>query len=141
MAVTSCFTNANQLYREVEGCPLAAPGKTQDTSACAHCSFNLAFPKVAAIGCTVRTPPTLYDSAVAALSKRNPSLHSELLVLLKSAQQVEPSSEAAERWQKLATSWFGETAEDDAAEREVAMVVARFARAAIELGEPVEILS
>ena len=142
MAIVTKFTG--DVQAEIDGCPLADPVPDPDQSACGECSYNLVSPGRPRIGCVMRTPVGVYDAALTRLAARAPALHAELSELIKSAQSVPPgpTSPVAARWLDVARRWDEQIAEsgDDPDELEVVRLVGRFARAALDLEQPVQIL-
>ena len=139
------FVRAEELWREIDACPLATGQPATDRRACAACRYNAAFAGVARIGCVIHTPADVVARAQADLRARTPALSARLERLLRQHQQVHGGrqSRPARQWLDVATTWFEEAQRLPAAqaEQEVAMVIARFAHAALERGEAVLILS
>lgn len=155
MGPRSRFLDVERIHRRVPGCPLlvATPGASDgsdgsggtDEAACALCPHNLLAPGVAQIGCEVRTPADVVAAARHGLAVRDASLAGALASLLATGHRSTGTAddEATRRLLAVAESWYvtlGEDGPTDQAEREVARLIARFARASLVQGEPVEIL-
>ena len=144
MAHLTRFTDFERIRRNVAGCPLATVPPSDDESACARCPYNVVAPGEPTIGCQVRLPNDIIDAALAGLKARAPVLAEELEALLASARDLtgEAGDPAPGRWMALAEAWYESIEEGPSAsaEREVAMVIARFARAARERSEAVLLL-
>lgn len=147
MGRRSRFVDVERVHRRVPGCPLLSSvdeTKTSDEGACALCPHNLLAPGVARIGCEVRTPEDVVALARRGLAERDGALAAELDGLLSRGHRTSGAAddEAARRLVALAESWYVKIGEGPLAEaeREVARLVARFARASVVQGEAVEIL-
>jgi hypothetical protein len=146
MSLISRFVHAESLRRGIAGCPLASAPIAHDESPCQGCPYNLAQPGRPLVGCSVSTTPERFEHGLASLKARVPDLGRDLESLLSAHTMLEGGSddEAAVRLLKLAIAWYASIPEDgDRARRdeaELSMIIARFAKASIDLGEPVEIL-
>jgi len=143
MSITSGFEGREALAEEVPDCPLRHPERQPHQNACARCAYNRAHPGNAVIGCFVRTPYPVYEAALKGLAERAPDDRRELDLLLTGNQSLgSQNAEAAKRWLDLAQRWFAALPpEGDDAEREVAIIIARFARAYLETRKPVQLLA
>lgn len=150
MAYISRFVDRERLRRRVPSCPLATTDAGRDEGACAGCVWNLLAPGQAQIGCQSQTSAATLDMALSGLAARSPALHGELAALLGGGRLV--LAQDASSWLRCAAAWFallstpneGVTAGTQQtvdAEFEVCRVIARFARAASDQGEDVELLS
>lgn len=147
MGPRSRFVDVERVHRRVPGCPLLATvdeTSVPDEGACALCPHNLLAPGVARIGCEVRTPADVVERARKGLADRDATLAAELDRFLASGHKTSGSAddETARHLVALAESWYVKIGDGPSAdaEREVARLVARFARASVMQGEPVEIL-
>jgi hypothetical protein len=133
------FADFERLRARVRGCPLASlEGGSERT--CASCPYNLIAPGQPTIGCETRTPAPVLSRALTALEGRDASLAAQLHRLQQEPRLDDPARAAS--LQRSAEVWFTRSEGADAeSEREVAAIVARFARAVVELGEPVEVLA
>jgi hypothetical protein len=142
MSITSRFLDADALRQSVTGCPLAAQPPREDATACASCRFNVAGPGIAQPGCATQLPSEVFSRAEAALRTRAPELARELTVLRTDARPLSGTSgdTTAQRWLALAGAWYSKLGPRDGDELEVSMVIARFARGALERHRSVELL-
>ncbi|MCK6549849.1 hypothetical protein L6R52_28690 [Myxococcota bacterium] len=142
MSITSRFLDADVLQASVHGCPLTPRPPREDTSACVSCRFNVAAPGIAQPGCTSQIPDDVFTRAEAALRTRAPELARELVALRNGACALTGASSDtnAQRWLALAGAWYSKLGPRDGDELEIAMVIARFARGALERQRPVELL-
>jgi hypothetical protein len=151
MGLRSRFLDAHRVHHRVPGCPLAAPpaigAAAVDERACGACPYNLLAPGRARIGCEVRTPDDVLQAARTALAARGEALARELEALLVTSLSTTGAKDdaTARRGLALAELWYERIDRADAdadadAEREVARLLARFFRASLDLGEPVEVL-
>lgn len=98
------------------------------------------------MGCAASTPVEVFERASDGLRRRDPALAGELELLRRDAPANGEDAARAARWIALAEAWYaclGDVAEAAAhseEEEEVAMIAARFARAALSDGLRVEIL-
>jgi hypothetical protein len=144
MSVVTKLVRTEEFAREVSGCPLASPGDRATENTCGACKYNLAFSGQPKVGCVLHTPVKIVDSAIAGLKKRAPMLYERFERLRKSISARNPPAPTVPRqWLSLARTWYDAAKNDPeaAAEREVAVVIARFAEGAINQGEGVEILN
>lgn len=139
MVFVSRFAEERTHFEEVAGCPLSAAQTARaapSEAACARCRYNVVFPKLAQIGCTLRTPPAIVDAARAAA----PTELSAELSRLRGLGAVE--GDGAQAWADLGARWLQQAnAKGDEAGRELASVMLRFARGALAGLGPVEVLS
>jgi hypothetical protein len=145
------FVDVSRVHRRVPACPLGpqgtavAQGEPPET-ACALCPFNLLAPGAPRIGCEVLTPLPLVAEARAGLAVRDSALAAELAALFAAPRVTSGRADdaLAVRLLALAESWYervgAETTAAAEAERELARLIARFARASLTHAEPVEIL-
>ena len=130
MTIESTFVDVEELRARVLGCPLQEAEPPKARHACATCALNAAFPGEAEVGCQLRTPPDVFAAA-----QRDP----EVAALIADAQAQDAIwGEAAERLAARAQDVWTR-AESDAA-REVAAVIANFARAGAGGGYAVRLL-
>ncbi|MBI2378929.1 MAG: hypothetical protein HYV07_33350 [Deltaproteobacteria bacterium] len=137
MAIVSRFTDPVQL--EIAHCPLARSViPSEDTGACAGCTFNVVFPGEPRIGCSTRTPIDVYDAAVAALASSDARLSDELSILCRNAHTLAADDPRVGRWLSLGEAWYAIAKTDE--ERELSSVIARFAQKSTDRGVGVVIL-
>lgn len=140
MAITTRLLG--DFHLDILDCPRRTEGESRD--ACRRCPHNVCFPSQAEIGCVVRTPIEVYEAARSHLRERSPELSSELEALITRVGELPGGLDdtITERWLRLAERWFAQLPPGGgaASEREVAQVIARFARAAREKSRRVQIL-
>lgn len=145
------FVDVSRVHRRVAACPLgpqaSAPSQGEPAeTACALCPFNLLAPGAPHIGCEVLTPLSLVAEARVGLEARDGALAAELAALFAAPRVTSGRADdaLAARLLAFAESWYEKVAADDSAgaesERELARLIARFARASLTHAEPVEIL-
>lgn len=146
MAVMTQFANLEMLRSEVPSCPLVRAPHQEDFSECKSCSFNIAYPGQAEPGCSYGVSLAMLQDASGLLAERDAELAAEFQSLLKDAQHLTGAKSEinAQRWMVLAEKWFvaigapESSATKAGLETEVAMVAARFSRAAATLGRAVD---
>lgn len=130
-------------FDEIDGCPLARPFEENGAESCASCAFNLVAPNRARVGCVISTPAADYDAALARLSKISARDYTELREILDEARTSPENGvrrERLERLLKIARRWW-RLVGTDLAERQLVAILVTFAEAALDLGEPVRILT